>query len=125
MKTAFLPVVLLCMMFVLFPSCNQKKERTCSLIAASIEGPLEPMTITFKATQTGDGKIESLTYKTSSGIVTVPNPGLPWTITADALANTEVSIIAVGTVKTGSLTISYEGKSTGNEISGSDFCSQE
>jgi len=125
MKFFFIPTLVASMILLTLGACNQKKEKTCSLIAVSLEGPSVTMTITFKAVQTGDGVIETLTYTTSSGVVTVHNPGLPWAVTAEALARTPISIVASGTVKSGSLKISYEGSSGGNEIQGSDYCSQE
>lgn len=119
------PVIAVVLAIGLYSSCNSLKELTCALLASTATGPAVDMTITFKAEQTGDGVITSLTYTTSSGVVTISNPKLPWTATAPALANTEVRIIATGNVKKGSLRISYEGTSGGNEIKGNDFCSQE
>jgi len=123
-KSAYL-LILLLVFITGFTNCNQTKERVCGLIAATYAGPAVDMTITFTARQTGDGVIEVLTYTTSSGVVTVHNPALPWTATAESKAGTEVSITASGKVKSGSLTIAYDGSSGGNEIHGSDYCSQE
>ncbi len=81
------------------------------------------MTITFKAIQTGDGVITTLTYKTSEKEETITNPTLPWTIDVDAAEATDISIVAEGTVKDGTLVVSYYGNSMGNEIQGDNNCS--
>lgn len=82
MKKTTILFACLVLMAGIFTSCSSKKERTCNLFAASAGGPQENMTITFTAEQTGDGTISWVTYTTSSGVVTVQNPQLPWTITA-------------------------------------------
>jgi len=124
MKKAYITSVLVILLSgIFFTGC--KKERTCDLNATNSAGPGVDMTITYKAEQSGDGEISSLTYLTGSGAVTVTNPSLPWTISVEALATQVVGITATGTTKKGSLTISYEGMSGGNVIYGSDFCNQE
>lgn len=120
-KTSF--VILLATMLIGLSSCKKEKEITCNL-SKSDQAPVD-MTITFKATRTGDGVITSLTYQTSEKTETIPNPILPWTINAEAAGSTTVTISATGTVKNGSLKIEYHGISGGDEIEGSDYCSQE
>jgi len=80
----------------------------------------------YSAVQTGDGVISSLTYYTSAtDMVTVTNPQLPWSVTVTVDPGTNVMISATGTVKNGSLNVSYEGPAAGEYISGNDLCSQE
>ncbi len=121
MKKFTVLAVFLSFIMIGFTSCKKGTTITCNLAKAD-KAPVD-MTITFKAIGTGDGTISSLTYKTSTKEETISNPALPWSITADAAAGTNISITATGTTKDGSVTISYEGKSGGSEISGSDFCS--
>ncbi len=121
MKKLTILIILLSFVMIGFTSCKKATSITCNLAKAD-KAPVN-MTITFKAISTGDGTISSLTYKTSTKEETISNPALPWSITADAAAGTDVSIAATGTTKDGSLIISYEGKSGGSEISGQDFCS--
>ncbi len=122
------PILLIFLIPLMFLSSSCKKEKeteiTCSLTTAPTQPPVD-MNVTYKATQTGDGTISSLTYVTITGTVTVTNPQLPWEVTVAVTTTTNVSIAAAGTVKNGSLNISYDGNSGGATIHGSDFCSQE
>lgn len=104
-----------------FSACNKDKEKTCNLETENISP--DNMPVIFVATQTGDGVISSLTYEISGNSNTVVNPGLPWTITEDAVAGTNVRIIATGKTTNGSLTISFHGQTNNSTVSGSDFCS--
>jgi len=111
--------IVLSMVLLVFESC--KKDETCNLDAHKDQLP-EDMTITFTASKTGDGVINSLSYKTSEGDSTITNPSLPWTQKVDdAKGGTSVSITAQGTVKDGSLKVAFSGE--GGDDSGSDCCS--
>jgi len=113
-------ILILAFILIGFGSCKKDTEITCNLNTAD-QAPVN-MTISFSATQTGDGTISTLTYKTSAGEETITNPSLPWTIDVAADEGTDISITALGKVKDGSLTVSYSGESQGNEVEGSDFC---
>ena len=111
--------IVLSMVLLVFESC--KKDETCNLDAHKDQLP-EDMTITFTASKTGEGVINSLSYKTSEGDSTITNPSLPWTQKVDdAKGGTSVSITAQGTVKDGSLKVAFSGE--GGDDSGSDCCS--
>ncbi len=113
--------IVLSMVLLVFESCKKDEEITCNLDAHKDQLP-EDMTITFTASKTGDGVINSLSYKTSEGDSTITNPSLPWTQKVDdAKEGTSVSITAQGTVKDGSLTVAFSGEG-GDEL-GSDGCS--
>jgi hypothetical protein len=105
-------------------NCKKTKEITCNLNASASQPPTE-MYIVYSASQTGDGTISSLSYVTISGTVTVQNPILPWTIIVPVLTSTNVAISASGTVKNGSLKITYDGSSGTATIHGSDMCEQQ
>ena len=122
-KMSFLLLALIPMMF-LPVSCKKDKEVTCTLVTAATQPPVD-MNVTYKATQTGDGTISTLSYVNTTGTITISNPQLPWEFTVAVTTSTNVSISASGTVKNGSLNISYNGTSGGATIAGSDFCSQE
>jgi hypothetical protein len=124
MKKILIFSVFIIAMFVSFSGCKKTSEITCNLSASATQPPVE-MNVVYKALQTGDGTISSLSYTTISGTVTVQNPSLPWTITVPVLTTTNVSISASGTTKNGSLTITYDGTSGGATIHGSDFCEQQ
>lgn len=120
---------ILFLMFIIFVtltgflSCKKDKEKTCNLSTAQT-APVD-MTISFKAEQTGDGAISSLTYGTGSTNITVASPNLPWNIKANALAGENVSISATGTTTNGSLTVSFSADTLSSSISGSDYCEDE
>ncbi len=124
MKKRLVYIVLLSVAVIGLIGCKKTKEITCNLSTAASKPPVE-MTIIYTATQTGDGTLSSLSYATISGIVTVQNPSLPWTVTVPVLTSTDVAISATGTTKDGSLKISYDGVGSGGTISGSDFCEQQ
>jgi len=113
-------ILILTFILIGFGSCKKDTEITCNLNVAD-QAPIN-MTISFSATQTGDGTISTLTYKTSAGEETITNPSLPWTIDVTADEGTDISITAQGKVKDGSLTVSYLGESQGSVVEGSDFC---
>ena len=81
------------------------------------------MQLTSSASQTGDGDISTLTYKTGDEEVVVTNPDLPWEMIVEVAAETDFSFSASATTKNGSLTISYSGQGVWAKILGSDFCS--
>ena len=114
----------ICGLFLLtFTTCKKDSDLTCNLNAtAPAQGVA--IEITYEATATGDGAITSLTYASSTGIITVANPALPWTITTLVPSDASISIVATGKVKNGSLKVSYLGSSGGLDISGNDLCSQ-
>jgi len=124
MKKRLVHIILLSVAVIGLLGCKKTQEITCNLSTASSKPPVE-MTITYTATQTGDGAMSSLSYVTISGTVTVQNPSLPWTVTVPALTSTDVAISATGTTKNGSIKISYEGIGSGAIISGSDYCEQQ
>ncbi|MEI7499094.1 MAG: hypothetical protein WCK84_01495 [Bacteroidota bacterium] len=124
MKKQLIFTLFLFMFLLSILSCKKEKEITCNL-STTINQPSVGMSIKYEATQTGDGVIASLSYVSESGTVTVPNPGLPWTITVYVASGTNVSISANGTVTNGSLNIAYEGISGGSSIKSSDFCEQQ
>ncbi len=116
--TAFLSILII----GFFTSCKKDNtEITCQL-SKSDNAPSD-MPIIFKAFNTGDGAISTLTYQVGTAIETVTSPVLPWSVEVDALAGDNISITATGTTKDGSLTISYEGKNDTDEIMGEDYCS--
>ena len=121
MKKYALLFIVLSVVLVIFESCKKDEEITCNLDAPG--QVTEDMTISFTASKTGDGVINTLTYKTSEGEQTITNPSLPWTLNVDADGGTSISITAQGTVKDGSLTVAFSGESQGSTIEGSDFCS--
>lgn len=121
MRISSLFMLIIAFVAISFSSCKKDSEITCNLNAG--DKATAEMTITFTATQTGDGVISSLTYKTSEKEETVTNPTLPWTIEADAADATDFSIVADGTVKDGSITVTYKGLGMGSEMEGSDYCS--
>jgi hypothetical protein len=104
-------------------SCKKetKETVTCSL-AANPDTITVAMTVVYTATRTGDGTMSSLSYATSSGMVTVNNPVLPWTITVQVPANTKITMTASGTVTNGSLGIDYLGNGDGHTTHASDNC---
>ena len=102
-------------------SCKKDSSITCNL-SKSDTAPVD-MSIVFKAVNTGDGAISTLTYKVGSTTKTISNPSLPWSISIDATSGDAISITATGTTKDGSITVSYDGIGSGNEIKGSDDCS--
>lgn len=122
MKKSLLLVFVLALIGILFSTCKKDDEITCNLSTGK-DAPSD-MVIIFKAEQTGDGKITELTYKTSEEQQTLSNPSLPWVRSVDAKGGTALSITAKGTVKNGSLQISYVGVTATDSIAGSDFCSQ-
>lgn len=121
MRKYALLFIVLSFVLVIFESCKKDEEITCNLDAPG--QVTDDMTITFSATKTGDGVINTLTYKTSEGEVTIDNPSLPWTLNVDADGGANISITAQGTVKDGSLTVAFSGESQGSTIEGNDFCS--
>jgi len=109
-----------------FNSCNKndsKNPLTCNLSKQTQVS--EDMTITFSATQTGDGIIESLTYKVGSNENTVDNPTLPWQVDVEVSAGTEISIEANGKTTNGSLKVMMKGSTATSTIEASDYCEQQ
>jgi hypothetical protein len=124
MKKTLAFMVLLSMVLVISDGCKKKSsEVTCNLSTA-ISQPSVDMDVIYTATQSGDGIMASLTYETITGTVTVQNPKLPWSDTVSVLSTTNVKMTATGTVKNGSLNISYNGVSGGSTIHGSNSCEQ-
>jgi hypothetical protein len=99
-------------------------EITCNLATSATKPPVE-MNIVYTASRTGDGTISTLRYSTITGMVTVQNPQLPWTITVPVLTTTDVSITATGTTTNGSIKVTYDGSSGGATIQGSDYCEHQ
>jgi hypothetical protein len=125
MKKNLIFSLFLTTLILVMAACNKEEERTCNLTAGP-DQPFQTMTVVYSAVQTGDGVISSLTYYTSAtDMVTVTNPQLPWSVTVTVDPGTNVMISATGTVKNGSLNVSYEGTAAGEYISGNDLCSQE
>ena len=121
------PVLLLALASLIFlvVSCAKDKEKTCSL-SAGPDTPAYGLQVKYTATQTGDGKITSLTYYTSATeTVTVTDPVLPWEVTLFVEGGTTLKITAAGTVKNGSVSVSYDATGETEAYSASDFCSQE
>lgn len=118
---SLLAVVFLTFIVINYTACKKDTEITCNL-SKTTSAPTD-MDITFKAVNTGDGAISTLTYTVGATTKTIANPSLPWTVSVSALDGDGITILANGTTKDGSLTISYEGKSGGQEIQGSDYCS--
>ena len=104
-----------------FAACKKNTSTTCNL--DKTDTVPAAMDILFKATKKGDGSISTLNYKVGSLEKTISNPSLPWSAEVPALSGDAISITATGTTSNGSLTISYDGKSGGYEIQGSDDCS--
>jgi hypothetical protein len=125
MKKTLACVVLLSTVLFISEGCKKKSsEITCNLSTAVNQPPVD-MQVVYSAAQSGDGVIASLTYETITGTVTVNNPKLPWKDTVSALTTTNVKMTATGTVKNGSLIISYDGDNgSGSKIMGSDYCEQ-
>ena len=113
--------LLIGLLLIGFTSCNKEKEVDCNLSKG--DQAVVEMPIIFTASEDGDGVISSLTYKVGDTQETITSPYLPWTITIDATEGDDILITATGTVKNGSIKITYEGKSGGIEIAGSDDCS--
>ena len=124
MKQYFKISMLFAVMLVIMMSCKKDSETTCNLSATVNQAPVG-MSIVYAASQTGDGVISSLTYVSGTGNVTVTNPSLPWSVTVYVPAGTGVTLSASGSVKNGSLNVSYEGSAEGYHILGSDACSKQ
>jgi len=122
MKTIRNSVLMFFLLALAFSACKKEKEQiTCNLMATP-DSTRASMTVVYTATQTGDGTISSLSYATSSGMVTVNSPSLPWTLTVQAPPNTKITMTATGTVTNGSITIDYLGTGGGYTIHASDNC---
>ena len=115
------------LLFILFAlavaGCKKetKETVTCSLLA-NPDTITVGMTVVYTATATGDGTMSALSYATSSGMVTVNNPTLPWTLTILVPSNTKITMTATGTVTNGSLDIDYKGTGEGHTTHASDNC---
>ena len=121
MKKISILAILLASVIISFSTCKKDEEITCDLSKTGT-APVD-MIIQFKAVGTGDGTISTLSYKVGSTSKIVSNPSLPWTVSVSALSGDDISITASGTTKDGSLTVSYQGQASGNEIEGFDDCS--
>lgn len=123
MKTIRNSVLMIILIALAMAGCKKetKETVTCSLLA-NPDTVSVGMTVVYSATRTGDGTMSSLSYATSSGMVTIPNPALPWTITIQVPANTKITMTASGTVTNGSLDIDYKGTGDGHNTHASDNC---
>ena len=121
MKNKVLSVLVLTIFVLSMTSCTKNKEITCNLNTGE-QAPMD-LPIVFTASQTGDGVITSLYYKAGDTEETIVNPYLPWTLNIDVSEGDQVLITATGTVKDGTLEVTYEGESGGFKMSGSDNCS--
>lgn len=102
---------------------NSSDPLTCNLSKqAQVD---ESMTITFSATQTGDGEMKTLTYKVGSDENKIDNPTLPWEIDVDVSAGSAISIEASGTTTNGSLKVMMKGSNSTTTIEASDYCEQQ
>ncbi|PLX01576.1 MAG: hypothetical protein C0595_14190 [Marinilabiliales bacterium] len=113
---------------ILFAFSNCKKNNTSDPLTCNLSKQtqlVENMTITFSATQTGDGEIKTLTYKVGSDENKIDNPTLPWEIDVEVSAGSFISIEAVGTTKNGSLEVSMKGSNGSTTIEASDYCEQQ
>ncbi len=124
-KLNLLPILsialILSLIMITYTACKKDTEITCNL--SKTDNAPADMSVIFKAVNTGDGAISTLTYKVGSTTKTISNPTLPWSVTVDAFDGDAISITAEGTTSDGSLTVSYDGKGSGHEIEGSDNCS--
>jgi hypothetical protein len=105
-------------------ACKKDKEETCQLDTG--QSSIDMVTdVVLKASNTGDGSFSKIKYTVGDSVVSVSSPSLPWEVTvSDVSANTNIGVVATGTVKNGSLHISYNAGADDNYISGSDMCSQ-
>jgi hypothetical protein len=108
-------------------SSEVDEPRTCNLATSDTIVPAG-MSVTYRATKTGDGSISSLSYGTNDGLQQVTNPALPFTQTVTLGAGTHALMSATGTVRNGMLKIEFTGSSstggTTTTIEDSDSCSQ-
>lgn len=116
-------VMLLFLVALTITGCKKetKETVTCNL-QANPDSITVGMTVVYTATATGDGTMSALSYATSSGMVTVTNPALPWTVTIAVPSNTKITMTASGTVTNGSLDIDYKGSGEGHNTHASDNC---
>jgi len=121
MKKIGIVAMLLLLIMITYTACKKDEEITCNL-SKSGTAPVDMM-IQFKAEQTGDGTISTLTYTVGSSGETISNPTLPWSVTVNASSGEAISITASGTTKDGSVSVSYDGQASGSEIKGIDNCS--
>jgi|GEM_PF-824333 len=126
MKNILTIILTAAVLIITFNACNKNNSndpKTCNLSKQTSVS--EDMTITFSATQTGDGIIESLTYKVGSNENTVDNPTLPWQVDVEISAGTEISIEANGKTTNGSLKVMMKGSTATSTIEASDYCEQQ
>ncbi len=126
MKKQITLVLIVIFISIAFNNCKKNDSKdplNCSLSKQTSVS--EDITITFSATQTGDGVMELLTYKVGSNENTVDNPTLPWQIDIEVSAGTEISIEAKGKTTNGSLKVMMKGSNSTTTIEASDYCEQQ
>lgn len=126
MKKQITLVLIVIFISIAFNNCKKNDSKdplTCNLSKQTQVS--EDMTITFSATQTGDGEMKSLTYKVGSDEIKIDNPTLPWEVVVDVSAGSAISIEASGTTTNGSLKVMMKGSNSTTTIEASDYCEQQ
>ena len=122
MKKIITVTLLLAGMLLLAASCKKDDKESCKPNSSSFT-TTQDMTVQYRAMQSGDGTISSLTYYTSATDVdTVNNPQLPWSVTVDVNAGSNLMISAEGTARNGQVGVSFEAVGQGEYVLQGDTC---
>lgn len=95
-------------------------------LSATVAASSIPVTATYRATETGRATVETLTYRTATGVATVTRPSLPWQAVVTLGPGTVPSVSAGGRVTEGllALRVVAAGQSGGTTVNldASDSC---
>ncbi len=98
---------------------------SCDL-SATVAASSIPVTATYRATTTGRATVETLTYRTATGVETVTRPSLPWQAVVTLGPGIVPSVSAGGQVTDGllALRVAATGQSGATTVTldGTDSC---
>jgi len=100
------------MAFILFPflSCDKNMELfpwqcDCDIDVIRLS---KPSSVTYRVFAQEGATVSSITYRTSSGLMTAQNPELPFSTTVHLDKDQPMALTAKGNPKEGSIVLTYE-----------------
>jgi hypothetical protein len=89
--------------------CSSDDDSNACTVAPPSDTASADGKVTYTASVTGNGSVDVIEYKTSSGSETVKKPSLPFTVTIDVKENDPIGITVTGSASNGGKVIAAYG----------------
>ena len=97
------------------PGCSDDNDRACNISTPTYLN-INAGVVSYSANTTGSSTINSLTYLTPGGPVSVNNPVIPFVISVPVPAGSTISITVMGTARNGEITIAHAFAGANGEV---------